>query len=405
MPELERRNASQVVTYTQTMTSPRWLGTLGHVTGLTYSYTCPGGPDQMQCTLQREARFRTDALNPGRIVQIYRGASMIWEGKLDEPTPGDSGWTITAHGSGTYGTDFLAVYSGAWNTNPDSSINAAISRGMRWVNRGIGSPSGIWLGQAVDSGAQTITDLLNLNCSQGGLTWYVETRPSGNYIKVISLPTTVTNLLVAAGPVARTLGGDVNTIYLRYQTSNDAILTPSVFSTTSVTEQKSINLHGPMEAYLDLSSANVLSAGAAQTVGNLVLQRYQRASFAGPFPAGPGRLLTTGGAVVDLGMGMPQAPMVCRLILTDFGYGGEITPAPIQFLVGGYSYDDDAQTATITPFQYLRTSFSSLISAIGQAEPARKKVTRAQERAAWRLRNRTHKHFESWKKFKQQHPF
>ena len=91
-----------------------------------------------------------------------------------------------------------------------------------------------------------------------------------------------------------------------------------------------------METYADLSSAAVLTANQAKPVGNLVLQRYQRASFAGPFTVGPGQLLTTGGAPVDLGCGMPYAPMVCRVMLTDYAYGGETTPAPVTFLVGGY---------------------------------------------------------------------
>jgi len=42
-----QRNASQVVTYTPLMTSPRWLGQIGHVTGLRYSWSLPGGPAQL----------------------------------------------------------------------------------------------------------------------------------------------------------------------------------------------------------------------------------------------------------------------------------------------------------------------------------------------------------------------
>src|SRR5580704_12099364 len=103
---LERPGCSQVVSFAQDMTHPRWLGTLGHVTGLQYSYACPGGCDQMSCTLEISARERTDAMNPGRFVQVIRGASVIWSGKLDEPQPSATGWQITAHGSGTYGADF-----------------------------------------------------------------------------------------------------------------------------------------------------------------------------------------------------------------------------------------------------------------------------------------------------------
>lgn len=313
-------------------------------------------------------------------MRVFRGASVVWTGKLDEPQPSASGWQISSHGSGTFGADFAAVYSGTWDATlpsntPDNAVNAAIGRGLAWVNPGIGSPSGMWVGQPVDSGAQQITDLLNLICTKGGLTWYVACTPAGNVLSVFPLPTTVTNLLVSNTPVSRTLGGDINTIFLRYQSTKDAAANPATFNTTSVSDANSVAKHGPIETYADLSSAQVLTAGAAQAAGNAVLKRYQRASFAGPFTVGPGQLLTTGGAPVDLGAGMPYAPMVCRLLATDLGYGGELTPAPITFLVGGYEFDDDTQTAAITPFQALATNFSSLLQMIVSTEPARKTAT------------------------------
>src|ERR1035441_3990318 len=164
--------ASSVVTLTPSGTQPRWLGSLGHVNHLVYSWVNPGGPDQLSCLLQLPANHRTDALNPGRIVRVYRRGSLQWDGKLVEPTPSADGWQITAIGLGNAGTDFDAIYSN-WQSQNDA-VNGAISRGLRWVNPGGTSiPAGVWLGQTVDSGAQTITDLMNLFCTLGGYTWYV----------------------------------------------------------------------------------------------------------------------------------------------------------------------------------------------------------------------------------------
>jgi len=364
----------------QSFTQPRWLGSLGHVTGLTYSYACPGGCDQFACTLQISALSFPDAIAPGRWVYIVRGASVIWTGKLDEPQPSAAGWNVVGHGSGTFGADFAAVYSGTWDVTPpsptpDACVNGAIARGLNWVNPGIGNPAGIWVAQATDSGAQQIDAMLNLICTKGGLTWYVACRPGGNVLSVFPLPTAVTNLIASNTPVSRTLGGDTNVIWLRYQDRADSTTAVAEYSTTSATDAASVAAHGPMETFADLSSAPVLNNSQAQAVGNLVLKRYQRASFAGPFVLGPGQLLTTGGAPADLGAGMPYAPMVCRVMLTDYAYGGETTPAPVTFLVGGYSFDDDSQTATITPFQSLDTSFSGLLSAIVGTEPPRKAGT------------------------------
>jgi hypothetical protein len=273
---------------------------------------------------------------------------------------------VTSVGVGNQGTDFVAQYTSTWPTSiPDQPINNAITRGLQWANPGVGTPSGIWLGQEVDSGAQTITDLLNLVCTRGGLSWYVSSHPGGlpgNDLSVFTLPTQVNRLLVCTTPVPRTLGGDINTIWLRYESAADNATTgaSATYALTSVTNTASVTAHGKMETYIDLSSAAVMTATAAQAVGNQVLARYQRASFAGPFTVQPGQLLNTGGQAVDLGC--EQAGKVCRLLLTDWGYGGEVNPAvPLTFIVGAYSYDDQTQTATVSPYQALDESLSGLL--------------------------------------------
>jgi hypothetical protein len=361
-------SASQVVTMTPGGGDPRWLGALGHCTGLTYGSICPGGDDQMQVTLEMAATYRDAAMNPGRAVSIVRGAHQVWHGKLDEPkyAPGQ-GWTLTATGTGNAGTDYTAQYTSTWPTSiPDQPVNNAISRGLPWVNAGIGAPAGMWLGQAVDSAAQTITDLLNLVCTRGGLTWYVSSQPGGLPgcdLTVFPLPAMVSRLLVCNSPVPRSLGGDINTIWIRYQSAADNATTGAVaaYAVTSVTNAASIAAHGPMETYLDLSSAGVLTATAAQAVGSNVLAIYVRASFGGPFTVQPGQLLNTGGQPVDLGC--EQAGTVCKLILSDYGYGGEVSAAnPVTFTTGAYTYNDQAQTATITPYAALDTSLSGLLS-------------------------------------------
>ena len=371
---LERRDASQVVTkpVPGAPGGPRWLGALGHVTGLKYSYSLPGGCDQMSCTVQIPAYYRTDALNPGRIVQVWRGSSCVWDGKLDEPQPGDKGWTVTAHGSGTFGADFAAIYT-TWNA--DDCINQAITRGLRWNNPGIGSGPGIWLSQQQDSGSQTITDHLNLitlgatgqtSPNYIGMTWYVYPAGGNNTLRVFQLPTAVNRQLVCTTPVPRTIAADINTLWLRYQSAPDLPATkttpavPAKFAVASATIPASVTTHGPMEAYQDITSGGTLTLAQAQNVGNGILSHYQRANFAGPFNAGPRQLLTCGGYPVDLGC--EQAGTVVQLLATDDAFGGEVVSGPVTFLVGAYEFDDDSYTATVTPYQSARHDLSTLIS-------------------------------------------
>ena len=368
---------SKVCTYRPDGTQPRWLGTIGHVEGLTYSYINPGGPDQMTCNLQLPADYRTDALNPGRQLKIWRGGDIVWDGKLLEPTytPG-TGWVITGAGIGTAGADFRAVYTAAWGTDKNDAVNQAITRGLRWANPGI--TAAVWFGQQVDSGADSVADLLNLFCTKGGLTWYVTAGRYGNSLSVYAFPQLPTvaqanRILVAANPVSRTLGGDINAIYGRYQTSPDT-LTAATFALTSVTQPASITAHGRVESYDDLSSSGQQTLAAIQAALQAVLNRYQRVSFAGPFTVHYGEFLNNGGAPVDLGT--DQCGTIARLVLTDFGYGGEVVADPVVFMVGSYSWDDQGQVATIAPFQSLDLSMAGLLSELALTLPRMRPVNR-----------------------------
>lgn len=371
--------SSQVAVAPPGSSNWQWLGTLGQVTALTYSYVCPGGADKMSMTIMCPAAFRTQLFNPGWQVRITRGGHQVWDGKLDEPQPTAQGWNLTAVGTGNLGANFTDFYApgASWPTGvADDILNRAIARGLPWVNPGMAaSPyySQFWFGQQTDPGSTTVTAFLNLICTRGGLVWYVNSQPGGIYggdnLSVFPLPTVPNRLLVATTPVARTLGGYVNSIFVRYPASADnPTATPPVaasYNVVSVVNQQSVAAHGTLEAYLDLSNAPVMTAAQAQSVASSILQIYQAASFAGPFTVSYGQLLNVGGQPVDIGC--DQAGSVCQLVLTDFAYGGQVAPGaqPITFCVGSYSYDDMAQIATITPYQSVEESLSGLLSLAG----------------------------------------
>jgi hypothetical protein len=367
---------SQVVTYDPDGTDPRWLGHEGSVDGLSYSFTLPGGCDQLTCTLQVPPTWRSDALNPGRIVRAIRGGAIAWAGRLDEPQPGADGWAVTAHGAGAYGDDYLANYSTAWGSGVfNTCVDNAIGRGLDWI-RGtdIGAVSGLWTGQKVDSSTQTVGDLLNLGTHKGGLTWTVRTVARGNVLSVFALPTTANRILICGDPVGRSITEAPTTIYIRYQTAWDTNKDPATYATTSVTSSGRENAHGRTEDYMDLSSAGVMTSGAAQTVATNALKRYQRASFTDGFTVQPGQLLSQGGQPADLGIFWQDGiqAMVCELWLADYAYGGEVSGGPVNVLIGSYVFNPDG-TATITPFESARHDWSSVMGAAIDATPTRVK--------------------------------
>lgn len=355
------------------LSQPRWLGTLGPVMGLNYSFAvggqaATGGPDKLSLTLMREPDFRTDAMNAGRVVQVFRGGACVWDGKMLEPVPTDAGWQCSAVGLGNAPQDFSAVYT-TWS-NQNDAINQAITRGLRISNPGVSSS--VWLGQQVDSASTQISDLLNLFCTLGGFYWYITVNPTGGggILNVTAFPQGLNGpvsalvpnrLMTTQMPVGRTLGNMINTLWIRYQSSANNASAP-VYSLTSEQLAGQASQFQPVETYEDISSAQHITLAQAQTLANQVLGRYVPVSYSGPFTLQQGELLTMGGQPIDLGC--EQAGTIVQGLVTDFAYGGDVVPGPIIFLVGAYNWDDEAEQATVTPFQALDTSFSGLLSAL-----------------------------------------
>jgi hypothetical protein len=352
---------SELVTYRPDYSDARWLSQAGHVTALKRAWKLPGGASTLSATLQVPAARRTPATDPGRFIRCYRGASIVWEGQIDEPAFNTGGWDITASGNGTYGDKVRAWYT-SWNAN--NPVDQAIARGgstpaLRWKNPGISGA--VDLSVQPDTGSQSITEHLNAITDKGALTWMVDRN---SVLRVFPLPTTVTRLLIAPNPVPRS-AVYVNAMVIRYQASGDSNGN-ATYTTTSAWNSPNAAKHGWNEQYLDLSSAGTMSSGTAQGIGYNILKKYQAASYGGPFVAMPGMVLTTGGTAVDLGC--ERAGEVYRLIFMDQGYGGEVSPAPpVTFIGGQVEYDDMAQTLTITPFQSVYGSFSSLMTALAPA--------------------------------------
>lgn len=383
-----------------------WYGQLGNMQGINYEYACPGGPSTLTFLLAKPASFRHPAMDPGRIIQAFRGASCIWEGIQQEPSPSATGWTITAQGAGTYGGNFTAMYDPP-NWKPDQVLNQAIGRGLRWaIPEAIGKPTGIYLGQAQDSGSMAISDFMNLLCTGGGLYWSVE-PPSGSKIpagpwniRLRQFPsdlngnptaqtaTTATSwnvqewqrtdlkaklkrlppdlYIVNTNPVPRTVSNDYNTLVIKYMSKADKVATstvkasPAVYKTSVVDNPASVARHGRNEYYLDVSASGVMSSGEVEWMGHQILLHYVRANWASDFTVQPGELINNGGVPVDLGANW--CGKVAAVQVDNAAFGGEVGVGTITFLISKYAFDDDTQTATIGPYQSQKTDISSIIN-------------------------------------------
>lgn len=354
------RSASTVTSKFQDGTDFTPLGRIAPVSGLGWSDTMPGGPDAMACTVQiSPGLVQPQALDAGRIVEIWRGGIVQWEGVLDQPNPGDGVWSITAKGAGTYGDQYRDIWT-TW-TDINTSLTAAVARGLRWALTTY-SNTNLYLVDQQQSGTESITDRLNLATKPGYYTWHVGRR---NLLSIFPVPVTPTRVLFSSSPAARTLAGYYNALYVLYQSSADNADTgaAAVNSLTSATNTTSIARHGRQEQLWDITGAGTLSGGTALGWAQAAINRYNAASYAGPIPVTHGQYTTMTGVPVDLGC--EHAGEVAQLVLADGPYGPEVTAfPPVTFPVGKIEFDEDSGTGNVYPYNVLPNDLGALLDSM-----------------------------------------
>lgn len=354
------RSASTVTSKFQDGTDYLPLGRIAPVADLGWSDTMPGGPDTMKCTVQvSPALVQPQALDAGRIVEVWRGGMCQWEGVLDQPTPTDAGWSITAKGAGTYGDNYRDIWS-SW-TDINTSLTAAAARGLRWKLTTY-SNTNLYLVDQQQSGTETITDRLNLATKPGYYTWHVGRR---NLLSIFPVPTAVTRILFSSSPQARSLAGYYNALYVLYQSAADNADTgaAAVNSLTSATNTASIARHGRQEQLWDITGAGTLSGGTALGWAQAAITRYNAASYAGPIPVTYGQYTDVTGVPVD--PGCEHAGEVAQLVLADGPYGSEVSAfPPVTFPVGKFEYDETTGSGNVYPYNVLPNDLGALLDSM-----------------------------------------
>lgn len=113
-----------------------WLASIASVFGvgdLSYSHGVRGC-EQASWSMSLDPSFTHPALVSGALVEVKVGSANIWQGVLDEPDGSGDGWTFTAAGLAAEGSDYLCLdASDNTTTKPDTAVDEAISRGLRWT--------------------------------------------------------------------------------------------------------------------------------------------------------------------------------------------------------------------------------------------------------------------------------
>jgi hypothetical protein len=360
-------SSPEIVTYDIDRTGRKYLSELGRVTGIQYNCKLNGGSDQLSCVIAVPKDFRSNAIDPGRYVEVLVGTSVVWSGTLHEPTPtpDGAGWTVAADGIGNWGVNFLSL-----NTTIGAStatiVNAAIARGLKWINAGLG-----YNGIPIDTNAETIADVMNNAATFNNVYWTVDSITSN--VAFVAELTTANMLITVNAPVGRTLAGYANSIYGYYQISADSTssgsgtTTPATYGTVNVQSDVSQAKHGVLEAYVDLTGPGVMSSGTATTYCQAILNKYSyHSNYNDAITVSQGQLMNIGGVPIDLAT-ISVAGMKVRLLDFPGSYGGETTNSTLmttEITIADYQYDHDSQTAILTPLLASKADLSSLLSSI-----------------------------------------
>lgn len=166
-----------------------WLGNLGQVDGIRYTWTYPGGSAAFNASLAVPPTFRHRGLTVGRLLRVWCGGVCVWKGTLDRPTPGGNALALSGSGNASAGEDFSAWFT-ANSFYCQQEVENAISRGLPWITAPSYPP--IW--GVTDRASKTIAETVQYTSEFSGKPWTVGIDGQLTFTD----PPTVTSLMLLA---------------------------------------------------------------------------------------------------------------------------------------------------------------------------------------------------------------
>lgn len=266
----------------------RWL-TLECMYGdIEMSTVWPGGSDELSWALgtQPTRRFRG-----GELVSGHIGGSCVWSGSLLEPD--ESQDRMTAQGAWREADGYMALTSGGLATAvPDTAIDQAIARGLKWTRPISISSAATELD--VSSGPARLGALLDAYAENSAKRWSVT---PGRIVSAAADPTVPTyQTLPLDGGLGYALDNYASQLFGRYVNSAGGAL-----ATTSSTDATADNLHGHREDVVDLTPKGPISTARAQAIlAGLLATGRSTPKWTASIDLAYGELLNMGGVPVAL---------------------------------------------------------------------------------------------------------
>lgn len=145
-----------------------WLGNLGQLDSIKYTWTYPGGSAAFNANLTVDPNFRHRALTPGRLLRVWCGGVCVWKGTLDLPKLAGSTVALSGTGNSSAGEDFVA-YATDNSLKAEEEVFFALFRGLPWKAALTYPP--IW--GVADSASKTIAESVQYTADFSGQPWTV----------------------------------------------------------------------------------------------------------------------------------------------------------------------------------------------------------------------------------------
>lgn len=326
------------------------LGVLGEIG---WSHARPTGCLTAGWSLTLPITSNHPALAAGRRIELYEGLQRVWSGVLSDPERGTP-WTFEAQGYASLAVNYAALDgSGNTTSNPNTAVDAAITRGLPWVrNQTLPTPT------LTSSPAGSLADLLNQVAAASGMRWQVD---ADRTITMTADTTTVTLLITAAStPGGRSVQEYATALYGRYM-SNAFLPAAPAMAASTLNPAGNTGL-GRREKIVDLTPAGPMSSSTAVALLDARFPLIRAtADFTGNITVQYGDVLTLGGRPVNLNS--LTAGLRARIIgaAVDPILGELYASTSVEIILGQVDLDASGDTATITPLGADQRNLSDLL--------------------------------------------
>lgn len=332
-------------------TRSAYLNSYGIVGGLTYRRTLPGGPAESTLSLGVPITATIPELNVGSKIEITRGASIIWRGRVNTLTKG-APWQITCDGIGGIATRETVQTIGYL----DAIVDSAIADGLPWIRP---TTLGTYSWQQDPAGTAPLTttldQVLSSTLTMNGLRWQVDNAGTLSTVpEPTGLPTLLIRITDPAIPVG--LANYATRVLVHY---NDGTTTPKTVSVVNTAAETKFG-RVVVSIYANYSTTSV----QATAYGQAFLDRNSpRLTVTGGFTITHRQITTTTGGVIDLPDVGSVVGRVARLQFAVPLYDAKIgATSTIDITIGSATYDDDTATLVLEPIDNTDTPVQKMLA-------------------------------------------